>query len=245
MPRSGSTWTLRMLNELWAAQGGQDYFQVRQQYGLEKSMTAGSALVELQLPQLLKVVSPSVRGESFVVKTHSGPKTRPWRVFSNLFVHKLISNQWLIPIYLIRDPRDALLSGYEYGQRALQMNKPNKFSFTFQSIESSIDWMESYLRSCWQDWQRYNSILLLKYENLVGDFEAAASELLDYLNMDPGCPKVASVLEKYRPGAEPQVGTHFHKGEIGRFRECLSPQQQAACNQRFAPYLNEMGYPPN
>jgi hypothetical protein len=245
MPRSGSTWTLRMLNELWATQGGRDYFEIRQLYRLEKSMTAGSALVELKLPQLLQVVCPALLGESFVVKTHSSPRAQTWRLISDLVVHRLISDRWMIPVYLIRDPRDAVLSGYEYGQRALQTGKPNKFSYTFQTIESGIDWMENYLRTCWVDWQGYDSVLLLRYENLLEDFEATTAQLLDYLGLDPDCPDVAQVLSKYRPGAEPQVGTHFHKGEIGRFRECLTPQQQEACNWRFAPYLREMGYLPS
>jgi hypothetical protein len=234
-----------MINELWVTKGGRDYFEIRRQYHLEKVMTAGSALIQLKLPDLLKVISPAMRGESFVVKTHSSPNARSWRVGSNKFIHLLITSHRLIPIYLIRDPRDAVLSGFEYGQRALQANKPNDFSSTFRSIESGIDWMENYLQTCWRDWQSFKSMHSFKYEDLLENFDRTAWQLMDYLDIDPASPQIARVLEKYRPGAKPQIGTHFHKGEIGRFRDCLTPQQLDACNQRFAPYLPEMGYPPN
>jgi len=234
-----------MINALWAASGGGNYFDIIEKYKLNKRvMTVGSALIELRLPQLLWVCYPAMRGESFVVKTHSSPNAQSWRILSRWFAHSLIVSEKMIPIYLIRDPRDAVLSGYEYGQRGLDQNKPNAFSHTFRTVESGIGWMENYLKTCWQDWKQFDRKLLVKYEDQRTNFHASVRKILDYLNIDADDPKIIKTLENYQPGAEPEIGTHFHKAEVGRFRHEFSTQQQADCNQRFAPYLAEMGYDP-
>ena len=52
------------------------------------------------------------------------------------------------------------------------------------------------------------------------------------------------MIENYRPGnAEGQQGTHFFKGQIGRFRQSYSPEQQQTLISRLGAYLSRMGYP--
>lgn len=243
MPRAGSTWTLRMLNELWMTNGGTDYLDIRSKYRLEREMTLGSALVMLQLPHLLRLIYPALKGESYVVKTHSSPNAQSWRILSRAVANYLLVSGWMIPIYIIRDPRDAVLSGHEYGIRRLEANKPNHFSYNFKTIDKGIDWMETYLKTCWEDWKRYESKLMIRYEDLLTDYAATTGKILEYLKIKPDNPVVEEILRKYQPGAEPQEGTHFYKGEIGRFRSGLTAEQQVECNRRYAPYLAEMGYP--
>jgi hypothetical protein len=56
--------------------------------------------------------------------------------------------------------------------------------------------------------------------------------------------EVKEILEKYRPGQarEAKDGLHFFKGQIGRFREKFSTEEQALLDQAFGPFLDRMGY---
>ena len=58
-------------------------------------------------------------------------------------------------------------------------------------------------------------------------------------------PVIRSVVDQYRPdkGSSEQIGTHFVKGKIGRYREKLALEQQQLCLDAFGPYLERMGYP--
>ena len=57
-------------------------------------------------------------------------------------------------------------------------------------------------------------------------------------------PEVQKVIAAYRPGSTDanQQGLHFFKGQIGRFRESYSAEQQALMNEKLGPYLALMGY---
>ena len=242
MPRSGSTWMLRLLNELWVARGAQDYTALRTQYHLEKHMTGGSALIELSLPRLLPILRPLLAGHSFAVKTHACPSGQTLGFISDLLLRGLSASRRLCTIYLYRDPRDAVLSGFEYGQRSLQIGKPNAFAETFKTIEVGIDWMDEYLQTCWPYWQRFPNTLVMRYEDLLTDFTTESERLLRHLGLDSASEQVQAILEKYQPGATPQVGTHFHKGMIGRFRHVFTLGQQVLCDTRYSQYLINMGY---
>jgi len=52
------------------------------------------------------------------------------------------------------------------------------------------------------------------------------------------------VIDVYRPGSTDanQQGLHFFKGQIGRFRESYSAEQQTLMNEKLGPYLSLMGY---
>ncbi len=51
------------------------------------------------------------------------------------------------------------------------------------------------------------------------------------------------MIEQYRPGqTQGQQGTHFFKGQVGRFRERYSAEEQAVLAERFGDSLQKMGY---
>jgi hypothetical protein len=242
MPRSGSTWILRFLNELWILKGADDYVAIRSQYHLDKYMTVGSALIELSFPRFLPVLRPLFGGHSFTVKTHGCPTGQTMGSLSDWSLRYLDGSQRLLSIYLYRDPRDVVLSGYEYGRRSIERGKPNAFAKTFETIEIGIHWVDHYMHTCYPYWRRAVNTLQVRYEDILSGFEAQSERILDHLGLDKHSQEVQVLLEKYQPGATPQVGTHFFKGEVGRFRQELLPEQLNLFEQHFAPYLDEMGY---
>jgi hypothetical protein len=235
MPRAGSGWYYNLTHDLILAAGGQDGRDIRQAYHLERLLTEVNCNIgTLSFYRLLPVMLPVLMGKTYVVKLHAGP-----RPLANLFIRR----GWMTPTYIYRDPRDALLSAYEYGQRKREHGRGGPFS-QLTSIDKAIDFMADYVRIS-DAWLACPQALHVRYEDLLAEYDVEAQRLLDFLGIAAGAPGVQSVLDRYRPsqGSAEQRGTHFVKGKIGRHRQAFSEEQLARCEREFGDYLRRMNYP--
>lgn len=235
MPRAGSGWYYNLTHDLILAAGGQDGREIRQSYHLERLLTEVNCNIgTLSFYRLLPVMLPVLRGNTYVVKLHAGP-----RPLANLFIRF----GWIVPTYIYRDPRDALLSAYEYGQRKRESGRGGAFS-QLTSIEEAIDFIADYVRIS-EAWLACRRALHLRYEDLLTDYQAESQRLLDFLGIAARTPGVQDVLARYQPsqGSTEQRGTHFVKGKIGRHRQAFSKEQLARCKREFGDYLHRMKYP--
>jgi hypothetical protein len=233
MPRAGSGWHYNLIHDLMKTTGCADAREFREKYRLQGILTeVNSNIGVLSLRRLALVMVPALRGKTFVIKAHSGPTI--WS--------RLLSRVGLLRVtYIYRDPRDAMLSAYEYGQRALAKGRPNAFSH-LSDFKKSLAFMEEYVR-IWEKWQAEKDVLIARYEDLLREYDKEAARLVKFLELSGSRPEVHEVIESYRPGkAEGQQGLHFHKGKIGRFREAYSAEEQAVMAERFGPFLKKMGY---
>ena len=233
MPRAGSGWHYNLIHDLMKTTGSADTGDIREKYRLQSILTeVNSNIGVLSLRRLALVTVPALAGNTFVIKAHAGPTT--WS--------RLLSALGLLRItYIYRDPRDAMLSAYEYGQRALAKGRPNAFSH-LSDFEKALAFMEEYVR-IWEKWQAEKNVLIARYEDLLQDYPREAARLVEFLKLDGSKPEVQAVIEKYRPGkAEAQQGLHFHKGKIGRFRQAYSAEQQLIQAERFQAFLKSMKY---
>jgi hypothetical protein len=96
----------------------------------------------------------------------------------------------------------------------------------------------------WEKWMQVPGVLKSRYEDLLQNYDTEAEKLVKFLGVNPGDDDVKNVVEKYRPAgqAQAQQGTHFFKGQIGRFRERYSTQEQKILADQFGRYLEKMGY---
>ena len=241
MPRAGTAWCFEILTALTVAGGGVDAREIRTKYKLEKYLTPGNTVLKLFLPDMLMVLYPWMRGENFAVKTHDGPKTYNYRFASRLLLKSLLANRVFAPIYIYRDPRDAVLSAYEYGQRQPETRGGAYFEKHIPSIEAGIVWMQRYLSNNWDAWRSYQDILVIRYEDMIVDHEKYVHKMNEYLKLNLPADVTASIVEKFRRG-DNLKGTHFFKGVAGRFRESFTPEQQKLADQAFGCYLEKMGY---
>lgn len=236
MPRAGSGWHYNLIHDLVVAGGGQDARQVRRRFRLEGILTEVNCNIGALTPRrLLAALVPSLLGNTYVVKAHAGPTP---------LARRLLRLGQVRATYIYRDPRDALLSSYEHGQRSRQAGHENAFA-RLETFPQALDFMVEYVR-IWQAWIEVPQVLSARYEDLLQEYDAQAGTLLGFLGLDGAYPAVRAVIEKYRPEqsrASEQRGLHFRKGKIGRFRQVFSAEEQAACAQAFAPYLERMGYP--
>jgi len=233
MPRAGSGWHYNLIHDLMKTTGCADAREIREKYRLQGILTEVNCNIGvLSLRRLAMAAVPALMGQTFVIKAHSAPTI--WS--------RLLSTMGLLRItYIYRDPRDAMLSAYDYGQRAIAKGRPNAFSH-LSDFEKSVNFMEDYVH-IWEKWQAEKGVLIARYEDLLLAYDTETTRLVKFLKLDGSRPEVQEVIENYRPGkAKGQQGLHFFKGKIGRFRESYSAEQQVRLEKRFGSYLNKMGY---
>ena len=248
MPRAGSGWHYNLVHDLMKTAGSADAREIRERYRLQHILTEVNCNIGvLSARRLALVTLPALVGNTFVIKAHAGPTS----------TSRLLQHLGLLHItYIYRDPRDAMLSAYEYGQRALQKGRPNAFSH-LTDFQKSLDFTLEYVR-IWEQWMEQRNVLIARYEDLLTNYDHEVTRLVQFLKLngskrearaeprDPAGERsrsVQNVIDAYRPeAAEGQQGLHFYKGRIGRFREVYSPDEQAILKEKLRPYLERMGY---
>lgn len=234
MPRAGSGWYYNLTNDLMLANGAQDARAVREKYHLQSILTEVNCNIgALTTRRLLAVMIPSMMGNTFVIKAHAAPTP---------LALGLIRSGWIQPTYIYRDPRDALLSAMENGQRARQSGRENAFS-PLVDFDTALNFMLDYLH-IWKAWMQCPHALHVRYEELITNYDVEVNRLLNFLQLDNCNTVINQIIQKYRPerGQTDQKGIHFSKGKIGRFRQKMTVEQQNIMNEVFGSYLIEMGY---
>ncbi len=234
MPRAGSGWYYNLTHDLVTASGGKDARQIRQRYYLQGILTEVNCNIGVLSPRrLLAVLVPSLLGNTFVIKAHSAP-TPIGLAFIRL--------GWMRAAYIYRDPRDAMLSAWENGLRAVERGAPNAFSH-LTDFETAKQFMHHYVDIS-EAWLQAATVLHAKYEDLLTDYDAEVGRLVDFIREDQQNQAIQRVVEKYRPeqARSDQKGIHFSKGKIGRFRQKLSEEQQNQLALAFGDYLRKQGY---
>jgi hypothetical protein len=233
MPRAGSGWHYNLIHDLMKTTGCADAHDIREKYRLQKILTEVNCNIGvLSTRRLAMVTIPALLGNTFVIKAHAGPSS----------ASRLLASMGILRItYIYRDPRDAMLSAFDYGQRALAKGRPNAFSH-LSSFEKSVDFMMEYVH-IWERWMGEKNVLVARYEDLLTNYDVESAKLVDHLKLDANKPEVRAVIEQYRPGAnDGQQGLHFYKGKIGRFRDAYTSDQQMVLLEKLSPYLDRMGY---
>jgi len=233
MPRAGSAWLYHLTRDLWIGAGGDDIRELRDKYPLETVITEKNQNIDnFTLRKTLLILLPFLMGKSFTLKIHFAPMP---------LGRLLLRMNWIRPTYIYRDPRDALLSAYEYGRRVEKTGRVNAFSH-LDTIEKAVDFMTKYMKD-WTTWMHLAQPAIFRYEDLLTDYDTQADRLVAFLGLDHEHPKICAAVMKNRPrDAAKKEGGHYNKGRIGRFRNALSEDQIALCNARFSPFLEKMGY---
>jgi hypothetical protein len=234
MPRAGSGWHYNVIHDLMATTGCADARDIREKYRLQKILTEVNCNIGVLSARRLGMVTfPALMGNTFVIKAHAGPSA--WS--------RLLEGLGLLRVtYIYRDPRDAMLSAFDFGQRAIEKGRPNAFSH-LTDFQKTLDFMTEYVH-IWEKWMGEKTPLIARYEDLLTDYDNEVNRLVKFLKLNGDQPEVRKVIEQYRPGAnDSQQGLHYYKGKIGRFRDSYSPEQQKAMSERFGPALAKMGYP--
>ena len=234
MTRAGSGWHYNLVHDLVVAAGGQDARAIRRRYLLQPFLTEVNCNIRaLSAKRLLPVAAPSLLGTTFAIKTHSGPTP---------FALRMLNAGTLRVSTIYRDPRAALLSSLEYGQRARAAGSTNVFA-RLETFEQALDFILGYCR-IWRAWMAVEGIHSLRYEDMLGDYSAEAQRLASFLGADAASPETGAAIEKYRPeqARKAEKGVHFQHGQAERFRKVFGAAELARANEALGEYLGEMGY---
>jgi hypothetical protein len=234
MPRAGSGWHYNLIHDLMQTSGWAEATDIRRRFHLENVLTEVNCNIGVLSARRLALVSmPGLLGNSFVIKAHSRP-TMSFRILRSLGLFRAT--------YIYRDPRDAMLSAMNYGERALRAGRPNAFSHLTE-FSAALDFMDLYVQ-VWDKWMKEKGVLTSRYEDLLESYDGEVRRLVAFLGLDSRQDAVQDVINRLRPErAEGRQGTHFYKGRIGRFKEAFSSEQQQTLADRFGSYLKRMDYP--
>src|SRR5574339_758417 len=149
MPRAGSGWHYNLINDLMKTTGCADARAIRERYRLQSILTEVNCNIGVLSARRLGMVAlPALMGNTFVIKAHAGPTS----------ASRLLQRLGLLRItYIYRDPRDAMLSAYEYGLRALTKGRPNAFSH-LTDFDASVNFMLEYVH-IWEKWMKEKDVL--------------------------------------------------------------------------------------
>jgi len=234
MPRAGSGWFFNLTNDLIISSGFQDVRHIRTRYHLQNILTEVNCNIgALSWKRLLPVMIPAFLGNTYVVKAHSSLTS---------ITRRFIQFGMIRPTYIYRDPRDALLSAMEVGQRARQDGRQNKFAELYD-FDTGVEFILNYVH-IWEAWCECEKGLHIRYEDLLLKYEDEVDRLLSFLNLEHKNETSDQIISKYDPKENTQdlKGIHFSQGRIGRFRQEFTKQQQVKLAQTFGSYLEKMGY---
>ena len=233
MPRAGSGWHYNLIHDLMKTTGCADVRDIREKYKLQNILTeVNHNIGVLSARRLGMVTIPALMGNTFVIKAHSSPTTAS-RLLSTFGLFRVV--------YIYRDPRDAMLSAFDYGQRALAKGRPNAFSH-LTDFDTCVDFMMEYVH-IWEKWMKEKNVLIARYEDLLTNYNEEFNRLVKFLNLDRTNLQIQEIGETYRPGANDGAqGLHFFKGKIGRFRESYTTEQKQVLAEKLGKTLNQMGY---
>lgn len=160
-----------------------------------------------------------------------------------------------VSLLLVRDPRDIPVSAYysfgfshrfspveeirrqqEVGRQAIREKTIDEYVLaTMPAIVNNFAAGAALLENC-------RRCTLLKYEDMVLNWDAFASDLTRHIRLDERA--LRKTYEKSRPRREEDITAHQRSGKTEGFREKLQPETIAEMNRILGPALERFGYTP-
>ena len=192
------------------------------------------------------------------LKTHNAMCTVNNHKFTNI-------QNTLGAIYIVRDPRDVLISYSSYMEKS--MDEALKFMLNKETYEVGEFKKKIYnktLLGSWSDhynsWKNYKSreIIIIKYEDMVNSASSTFLKVLTYLSkiikIDVDHTKMDKAIEEtsfknlksleINEGfkTNPSKNEFFRKGVVGDWREKLNKEQVEKIEKAFEAEMIELGY---
>ena len=147
----------------------------------------------------------------------------------------------LKPIFLIRDPRDVLLSmrGFNEKRGLYEFHEPRTKHFIEVVNYTSADLL--HLTECYDRWQ--GDKLLIRYDELVSDPAGTLRKTLAYLGVARGLGADPARLAAATSGTpEVHVTSASPAESVGRWRTELTPSEITIADWHFQPFLQRFGF---
>ncbi|HZQ25932.1 MAG TPA: sulfotransferase domain-containing protein [Terriglobales bacterium] len=171
--------------------------------------------------------------------------------------HEPYQREYKKAIYLVRDPRDVVLSEYAY-QKALGLAGNDFDVYLGRFLRGEVNPFGSWIRhvSSWieaMDAGKVNGVLV-RFEDLRRDSENALAELIGFLGVPMNREKIREAVannslekmkdkEKKNPQRASAKGRFVRSGSVGGWREQFTQAQIELVQERAGKVLERLGYP--
>jgi hypothetical protein len=155
--------------------------------------------------------------------------------------------------FLVRDPRDIIVSsyysfGYTHGFSPLEQTATRQHerrqtisdkpidTYAVESLPHilrTFEVMHALVQACERG-------VLLKYEDMVADWDSFASGLTQHFDLSRAV--LREIYERSRPRQKEDQTSHRRSGKTGGFREKLAPATVETINAALAPVLKRFEY---
>ena len=159
-------------------------------------------------------------------------------------------------IYLVRDPRDVVLSEYAY-QQALGLVSDDLDTYLNSFLDGKVNGYGS-----WQDhaqsWieaagRSPESLMVVKFENLRRDTPSTVASILEFLRVPAAAEVIQTAIannsvdkmrakEKQTPQKASERGRFIRSGSVGGWRERMTAEQLGRINDYASRELTTLGY---
>lgn len=238
MIKSGSAWYVEMANKLLVAAGYADARQIRERFSLGDIMLGNECYVrQLSLGSLFRLYRVKQAGHTFAVKTHAPLP---------LYLAPLLWLNTIKATYIFRDPRDVVVSALDHGRKLRAEGITTNFG-AYSTCADLLPLIDNYQR-VWSKWDRIGGVLRVRYEDLLADTPGELRRLARHLRLTLAERTIEQIVDRYRPerlNDRKKDDLHFNRGVIGRYKQALTAGQIAVLNERYAGWLQKMGYPLN
>ncbi|MGD0389338.1 MAG: sulfotransferase domain-containing protein [Tepidisphaeraceae bacterium] len=159
-------------------------------------------------------------------------------------------------IYVLRDPRDVMLSYWHY-KKFLSKDFTLSLGEYLQSDDHwPCQWDEHV--SSWLLPRRHPNLLVVKYEQMHAQTAQVLRDVLDFAGLSCTKEQVGRAVEASRfdrmRAAEEKFGVHgkagdekerfVRKGKTGSWRDEMTEPDLRILEQKYGPVMREVGYPP-
>jgi hypothetical protein len=235
MQKAGTAFAYNVLNGLLVATGHRDAREIKRRRRLNRVMRWNNNNIgPLTLWTLFRLWLVSLVEGPFAVKTHA-PPTRALLLMRRLRLVKVV--------YSYRDPRDALLSAVDHGNRISGLGYDHTFARVVD-FEKAFRVVKLWIRT----WKHYNHLawtLKVRFEDLVDAPVATAKAMANFLDLPVDGQTIERVVhehDKARRAPADDHAQHFHKGRCYRYRNEMPEKQKERFRAELGDVLLQMGY---
>ena len=261
-PKSGNTWVRSFLSNYFTKNESFNFSQLKKilkfpRRGLYKDLNINfKDFKNIAANWITMQEYINLQNEIVYLKTHNAMVTINNSKFTD-------SKNTLGFIYLVRDPRDVLLSYSSHLDiSAEETFKLMEFDLSFEVSTYDQDFKDVILGSWasnYNSWKSFKSVtgLIIKYEDLITKTETSFFKIINYLNkinnLKIDTDKIKSCinntsfnalknLEADKGFSEKGKNTFFRKGKIGDWKENLDPKIAKKIEAKFSKEMKELGY---
>lgn len=160
-------------------------------------------------------------------------------------------------VHSIRDPRDALVSGYWSWKSSHRHNNEQILSVREKlnscSLEDGLIIMIDHIVSLDQldgwDFSKHSNILTVRYENLLYETESVVSKILEHWKVPLSSSEVKDLIDRHSfkaitgrsPGQE-NTANHYRKGIAGDWKNYFTERVTEQFKKKHSQQLIALGY---